>query len=114
MQVVSNGYFSFGSVPHIASRPVPFSPTYYPTYLVAPFWTDIDTSSGGGQIFYEVFDGAVSSSTTNLNLVSVFVSQVMDTDFAGSWMLVAEWSKVQEHHGDGSVSDFIAGCVQRS
>ncbi len=86
---------------------MPFAATYFPTYIVAPFWTDIDTSTGDGQVNYEVFDSAVSSSTVKLEEVSSFVSAKEGTEFSGSWMLVAEWSKVQEYHVDGAVSRFV-------
>lgn len=101
IQVVSDGYFSFGATPYVASRTAPFSTSYYPTYLVAPFWSDTDTSAGrSGKVFYEVFDSAMTSSRMNLELVSSFITQQTGMEFSGTWMLLAEWSKVQQHHGN--------------
>ena len=90
-QVTANGFLSFGR------RASYFNPVLFPesssyNYLVAPFWADHDIRSSG-QISYEVH----SSYTALLSYVSTYISQQMDTNFTGSWMLVADWNEAPKH-----------------
>ena len=57
---------------------------------MAPFWADVNIDTGVGQISYEVHSTA---SSTAIAQVNTFIN---DTDFAGQWMLIAEWSGVPQ------------------
>ena len=57
--------------------------------LVAPFFTDTDISYGVGQIRYEIHTTATSAYL--LSNVSKLISEHMETDFSGEWLLIAEW-----------------------
>ena len=94
MQINTNGFLSF-------ERPVEdFSPDLFPephtTYLVAPYWADIniDNALELGQISYEVH--TADSDSTLLSQVSFFISEQWEDseEFIGRWMLVAEWNDV--------------------
>jgi len=89
--VTANGFFSFGR------RARYFNPVLFPesasyNYLVAPFWADHDIRSSG-QISYEVH----TNYTALVSYVSTYISQQMDTNFTGSWMLVADWNEAPKH-----------------
>lgn len=60
-------------------------------YIVAPYWSDIDTRSTGS-VSYEVHTN--SSSLPLLHRVSKYIRQQQQNNFAGIWMLVAEWNSV--------------------
>ena len=62
-------------------------------YIVAPFWADNDITHEG-QISYESHQG-----TDLLTHVSFFIRQLLQTDFSGTWMLVAEWEDVPQTSG---------------
>ena len=58
------------------------------SYLVAPFWADVDITAAGA-IRYEVHtDGGV------INSVSDYVTKKTGLSFTGSWMLVVSWEDV--------------------
>ncbi len=59
-------------------------------FLVAPFWSDIDTTSSGTIQYEKHTEGAV------LSRVSEFLSRRLQVAFTGAWMLVAEWKMVPE------------------
>ena len=89
MQVVTNGYFSFGG-------PVVDSPQLFPgshTFLVAPFW--VDNSGNAAIAHYEVHTNG-SNATSPLAVVSAFICDQLEVDFFGQWLLVAEWNHVPE------------------
>ena len=99
LQVVTNGFFSFGNAI------TDFSPSLFPAehnYLVAPFWADVNIAGGnGGEILYEVHSG----SNARIDEVSRFVSQQFSTTFQGQWMLITEWKEVPPFGGT-DVSSF--------
>ena len=108
LQVGTNGYFSFGTRQTVYS-PSLFSPTSTPNYLVAPFWADINTAIHGS-ISYEVHTtSAGSSSTALLDRVSTFISNQQNTQFSGTWMLVASWNQVSHISGSSSVVSLLHG-----
>ena len=86
-----NGFFSFGRL-YTSSLPslFPGSNNDY-RYIVSPFWTD-NNILYGREISYEVH----TPSTGLLSHVSIYIRQLLDTDFVGTWMLVAEWEDVHE------------------
>ncbi len=93
IQVNTNGLFSFG-----LSRNGP--PQQFPVsqFLVAPFWSDIDTTHSGMILYEKHTDGAL------LAQVSEFISGKFQITFSGTWMLVAEWRMVPEYNvGDFNV-----------
>ena len=63
-------------------------------YLVAPFWDDVDTRFGSGEISYEVH-----GSGYYLDRVNEFLRINRPSDFEGTWMLVAYWNAVHEYFG---------------
>ncbi len=73
--------------------PTLFSESYSPTYLVAPFWSNIDTSVAGN-VSYRVITSGTSASL--VKSVSDYVSRKMNTTFSGKWMIVAEWRHVHK------------------
>ena len=97
-QISTNGYLSFG-------RPVDdFSPTLFPeehTFLVAPYWSDINIVRGGesAKIPYEVH-----TSGPLLSQVNAFISEEQSVSFSGRWMLVVEWREVPPF-GTGEVTE---------
>ena len=61
-------------------------------FIVAPFWSDIDISTGVGSVSYEVH-----TASDVLDWVSNVVSQHQQTNFIGRWMILAEWRNVPQH-----------------
>ena len=102
MQVITNGFFSFG-IPYTA-----FSPRLFPVdgwYLAAPFWSDVDITNGVGRIRYEVHSSTNGGVTpgTPLQDISDFISNEEDVVFEAEWMLVAEWEDVPAFGASTSV-----------
>ena len=64
---------------------------------MAPFFTDIDISTGIGQIDYEIHTKRTSESI--LSLVNLVIN---DTDFNGEWLLAATWDDVPPF-GDSNI-----------
>ena len=62
-----------------------------PKYIVAPFWSDMDTRSSGS-VSYEVHTN--TTSMLLLHKVNKYIRQQEQNNFAGTWMLVAEWSGI--------------------
>lgn len=87
---------TFGS-PLIASEPEALPATTnvdtFWTYLIAPFWADFDTTSGG-TVSYEIHDRQNSPDLVG-RVDSFLANEYGDSDFQGSWMLVAFWENVQ-------------------
>ena len=71
--------------------PTPFNQNDNMQYIVAPFWSDIDTRTEGS-ISYEIHTNKTSLSL--LQHVSRFIQQKEQNQFSATWMLVAEWSSV--------------------
>ena len=54
-----------------------------------------------GEVSYEVHSGADSL----LNGVSTFISSYEESEFLGTWMLVAEWNQVHPYpHGEDIIT----------
>ena len=98
-QVSTNGLISFGEV-FSFFNPVLFSndSTSFITasFVVAPYWADIDNSVTG-EIWYETHTAGGENSTESellLEKVSAFIrEQQGQPTFNGSWMLVATWNE---------------------
>ena len=107
MQISTNGFFSF-SEPFYEEIPEQFpgnTADVAASYLVAPFWDDIDLRRRGN-IFYEVHTS--NSSPGLLSQVSNFVSNGL---FSGTWMLVTQWDQVHswpDGESDQSLREYYA------
>ena len=93
-QVETNGLITFGRQV-LSSTPETF-PTenadIFWSYIVAPFWSDANTSTNGS-VYWEIH--IVEQSAAMLNQVSNLVqSQYPESQFSGTWMLVATWKDV--------------------
>ena len=85
LQVHTNGYFTFDGYDD-------YSPYDFGTEnrsLVAPFFSDIDISSGRGQIRYEIHTEATSMEI--LSKVNQLIQNCTGKHFRGNWLLVATW-----------------------
>jgi hypothetical protein len=91
MQVATNGYFSFGQKRTSLETPAPFSGSDTLEYIVAPYWSDINTRSVGS-VSYEIHTNQTSLSL--LHKVSKYIREKEENQFSGTWMLVAEWNSV--------------------
>ena len=97
-QVCSNGLISIGSTYFYYWYPSLF-PTRYTgmrsSNVVAVFWNDHDHRSSGSRIVYKTYkpdQGAMAR--TKLDRVSTFVSEKIEEEFSGVWMMVAHWMDV--------------------
>ena len=95
IQVGTNGYLSFDKV-FTDYESFEFPGLGHVT-LLAPFFCDIDISKGTGRISYEVHK--VSQSEAVFAEVNRIVREKMNTEFSGTWLLVAEWRDVPEFSG---------------
>ena len=91
LQVATNGYFSFGRRVTYLPSPSPFNESDIHKYIVAPYLSDIDTSSTGS-VSFEVYSNKTNSSL--LQRVSNVIQQREQNRFTGTWMLLAEWKSV--------------------
>ena len=82
---VKQWIFSMGGTPRYASLSTFPAPNSYS--VVAPFASDIDTSSTGYVRYSESFN-------SQLSVVSEHIRSETGTSFYGIWMLVAEWNGV--------------------
>lgn len=81
---------------------------------MAPFFTDIDISSGVGQVGYEIHTGATSAGV--LSQVNELINNCTKKAFNGNWLLVASWEDVPRYGGSinmvSSVHYFII-CINK-
>ena len=107
-QVGANGIVSFGA--GWTSR----LPQLFPTnnnltkyaHVVAPFWSDNDLTLAGN-VTYQVEE----FSTEKLTNASAFIADIMNTNFSGTWMLVAQWNCVHPYPHGGSMSSPVLNAV---
>ena len=90
-QVATNGYISFGQRVTGLQDPARFNASDELEYLVAPYWSNINTRSFGS-VSYITHTNKTSLSL--LHRVSKYIQQEEQNQFSGVWMLVAEWSNV--------------------
>ncbi len=73
------------------------TPSLFPeelSFVVAPFWADIDTSSAGN-ITYELHQTTGQMRSTDMETVSSFINNETGlTSFQGDLMLLVEWNQV--------------------
>ena len=91
LQVATNGYISFGQRITSIQNPSLFNESNTLKYIVAPYWSDIDTRSTGS-VSYELHTNRTS--LLLLHKVSKYIRQREQNNFAGIWMLVAEWNSI--------------------
>ena len=77
--------------------------------MVAPFFTDIDITSGVGQINYEVHTEATSLSL--LSCVNSLINYHAQTEFNGVWLLVATWDGVPLNSDTSIVRVYALHCL---
>lgn len=72
-------------------------------YLVAPYWSNIDTRRAG-TVRYETYRrGDSEASDKQMGVVTDFLSDEENIDLVGEWMLLASWENVHPYpHGDSA------------
>ena len=115
LQVGTNGIFSFGR-DFRQDIPEAFPSTdaeIYFAYLVAPYWSNIDTRLDG-QVNYEVYVmGESVISNDYLGRVSTFINSEQDPAFTGNWMIVVTWDGVHPFpHGNSAEQDRVDPYLQ--
>ena len=100
-QVSKYGLFSFSSA-YIGAYGYTFSPTSYPNYIVAPFWSYIDIYYVG-RVLYQTF----TTGATQLDTVSLLIRRQIKNSFSGTWILVAYWDSVPEYGQSTSIVNII-------
>lgn len=88
LQVNNNGDVTFSnSLIQFTSEPFPINGSQE---IIAPFWTDIDTTNGGNLWYRTTTDNAVLQQGSNetRTLFPEF------TDFSASWMMIVTWKDV--------------------
>ena len=72
---------------------------------MAPFWADVDNRKSG-EITYQVYDAINPNTIPMINNVSKFVSETVNKQFTGCWMLLVEWRDVHPFpHGQINETD---------
>ena len=88
--MTTNGYFSFDR--EMTSCCVTtFENVDSYNYIVAPFLADIDTSIKG-EISYEIH--TTNTSPEVISHYNKFVRSKDESEFTGTWMIIAEWKRV--------------------
>ena len=96
----TNGVISFGRS-FIQHTPVEFPsafPEVYTSYILAPFWADVDITRSGA-VYYETHTMTVPASRDLLDRVSSFITFTTEEEFQGTWMLIALWDDVPPYTG---------------
>ena len=90
-QVNSNGVISIGM------RDQAFPPQRFPTMylLIAPFWADVDTSSGVGTVVYGLPTSSATIAAVQGQIRTSFPSQAT---FVPEYVLIATWSGVGHYN----------------
>ena len=116
IQVGNKGIFSFSREFSQHILPTPFPSTsidVFTSYLVAPYWSNIDTRLDGS-VNYEVHVAGESSiSDDHLRDVSSLINAEQGTDFLGNWMIVTTWDNVHPFpHGNSAEQDRVDPYLQ--
>ena len=113
----NNGVFSFGE-PLLENRPAKFptqQPSTYYAYIVAPFWSDIDTRLNGS-VRWQVYSPDVDREDLLINRVEDFINIELGQESIAdaNWMLVATWVGVHPFpHGNSVEEDRLDPYLQR-
>ena len=89
IQVSTNGVLSFRT-PFLDFSPVPFPLQFRNDSLIAPFWDDSDSSSGG-QVFYRF-----TSDEAILGEISANISDAFGVDFTPVSAFIATWFEIPQ------------------
>ena len=75
----------------------------YYSYLVSPYWSDIDTRRVG-RVCYEMYRrGDAEASNQRLSAVADFLHDEENVSLVAEWMFLASWESVHPFsHGDAS------------
>ena len=112
LQVSTNGIISFGKeFINAGSRLFPsytIAGIHY-SYVLAPYWSDIDTRDRG-EVWYEThFRNQNSTSDGLLDQVSSFINNQTDASaFIGTLMIVVKWDSVPPYTGEGGFSPTVS------
>ena len=113
----NNGLFSFGK-PLLENSPAEFptqqASTYY-AYIVAPFWSDIDTRLNGS-VRWQVYSPDIDGEDVLISRVEEFINIELGQDSItnANWMLVATWVGVHPFpHGNSVEEDRLDPYLQR-
>ena len=73
----------------------------YYSYVVSPYWSNIDTRLAG-QVQYEIFRAGDSEDADfRFRFTNGAINGEVNPDFTGNWMLVVNWENVHPYpHGD--------------
>ena len=96
MKVGTNGIISFGEeYPHFDASPFPtdLAASYY-SYVVAPYWADVDARADGN-ITWEIHrTGENPTSDALIQTVNSFITNETGVELNGRWMMVTTWYMV--------------------
>ena len=96
IQIGTDGYLLFGVAQNTCCPSLfPGDPPWQ--YTIAPFAADGDTSSGRGEVSYEIHTLAAGSEF--LSKVNRFIRQEKLNRFGGNWMLVVDWNQIPQSGG---------------
>ena len=89
------------------STPEQFPLSFW-SYLVAPFWVNIDTMIVG-DVLWELSDDAALLGTVD----ELIQQEQGDTNFNGLWMLVATWKDVQfiDQQDNVRIRNFVSWLI---
>ena len=91
----TNGLLSFNSSYNsFANEIFPGGSSIISLYLVAPFWDDVDTRGGNGEISYEIHTNGYY-----LDEVNKFLQRKRPSDFMGTWMAIIYYDAVHPYFG---------------
>lgn len=94
MQVSTNGLISFGEGSSNADPELfPTStPDVFWSYIIAPFWADFSTTTGG-LVSWEIHNTSLSSDLI-AQVNQLIQVEYGDEDFSGTWMMVGFWEDI--------------------
>lgn len=71
------------------------------SYLVAPYWSNVDTRISGSVEYESYFRGDSEASDQQMSRVEEFLRDEGNVSFNAQWMLLASWENVHPYpHGD--------------
>jgi hypothetical protein len=105
LQVGVNGIISFDrEVPLTSPKDFPsMDGDVYFGYLVAPYWSGIDTRRAG-TVRYETYRrGDSDDSDGQMSIIDDFITENEEINFVSEWMMLASWEDVHPYpHGDSA------------
>lgn len=93
-KVGTDGWISFGRTINDSSPeifPTTTAEVFW-TFIVAPFWSNLDTTQGGN-VSWEIHNATLSSD--DVTRVNDFIhDEYGDMEFNGTWMIIGFWEDV--------------------